>query len=181
LASTRIPGRVDSPILLQVPQVPRRRHDRLGRARRPLHSPGRRGRLADHAAGRALRDQRVFIILRHDPDLGRGRGGKGRRGGPRPITSTGPSPTSRAPWPPTSCMTARSASSSAVDNRTLKRLAYRPRPEPLPDGRGRRGLLPPLPRHPGAHGLTSGGVATDGSAQDPGPIAAVFGDVPHPV
>ena len=48
--------------------------------------------------------------LCHDPELGRGRGGKRHSGESPPLTSTGHSPTSRAISPLTSCMTARSVS-----------------------------------------------------------------------
>jgi len=76
---------------------------------RPL---GHRGRLTvSHRQLEPLARSPRVRPLRHDPELGRGRGGKRRRDRARPSTSTGHSATSRAPSRPTSCMTARSASS----------------------------------------------------------------------
>jgi hypothetical protein len=67
---------------------------------------------------------------------------------------------------------------SIVDNRTFKRLTYR--------------VLDHDPTHLDitaffrrfhaaltARGLTVKGITTDGSALYPGPIAAVFGEIPH--
>ena len=69
---------------------------------------------------------------------------------------------------------------SIVDNRTFKRLSYQ--------------VLDHAPTHKDieasfrrfhhaltARGLTVRGITTDGSALDPEPITAVFGDVPHQV
>ena len=106
-------------LLHPLPQVLQRRHDRPGRPRQPLHPtrhrrrrpPGHRGRLAvSHRQLDPLARSPRVRPLRHDPELGRGRG-KRRRDGSTPTTSTGHCRTSRATSPPTSCMTARSASS----------------------------------------------------------------------
>jgi len=104
---------------LALQRVLQRRHGRSGRSRQPLHSPrhrhrrpvGRRGwlTLSLRRLGPLVRSPRVRP-LRHDPELGRGRGGKRRRGGSKPSIGIGRSPTSRATSPPTSCMTGRSSS-----------------------------------------------------------------------
>ena len=84
-------------------------HPTRRRHRRP---PGHRGRLAvSHRQLEPLARSPRVRPLRHDPELGRGRGGKRRRDGSTPTTSTGRCRTSRATSPPTSCMTGRSASS----------------------------------------------------------------------
>jgi len=118
-AATRHRRALLAALLLALPQVLQRRHGRSGRPRQPLYSPrhrhrrpaGRRGRLtlSRRRLDPVARSPRVRP-LRHDPELGRGRGGKRRRGGSTPIIWTGHSRTSPALSPPTSCMTGRSAS-----------------------------------------------------------------------
>jgi hypothetical protein len=125
------------------------------------------------------RDHRVFVpyaTIRNWVEAG---GGKRRRGGSTPSTSTGPWPTSRAPSPPTSCMTALCIL-SIVDNRTFRRLTYRV----LDHDPTRADITAFFRRFRAAldvRGLTVAGITTDGSPLDPEPIAAVFGEVPHQV
>jgi hypothetical protein len=69
---------------------------------------------------------------------------------------------------------------SIVDNRTFKRLAYQVLdhdPTPTDITAFFRRFRVALD----ARGLTVCGITTDGSPLDPGPIAEVFGDVPHQV
>ena len=83
--------------------------------------------------------------LRHDPELGRGRGGKRRRGGSTPTISTGRSPTSRASSPSTSCMTGRSAScrssttAPSSGSPTKSSITTRPTRTSRPSSAGSRG------------------------------------------
>ena len=119
-------------LLLQVPQVLQRRHDRPGRPRQPLHPPGRRHRRPPGRRGRpALPHRRVGPLarpprvrpLRHDPELGRGRGGKGGAA----------DRTEHLDWALSDFSGYIAADElydgpfcilSIVDNRTFKRLAY---------------------------------------------------------
>src|SRR3954453_20089566 len=67
---------------------------------------------------------------------------------------------------------------SIVDNRTLKRLSYQVL-DHAPAHKDIEAFFRRFHRALSARGLTVKGITTDGSALYPGPIAAVFGEVPH--
>ena len=115
--------------------------------------------------------------LRHDPELGRGRGEKAARRIDADYLDWALSDFSGfiaadelydGPF----CIL------SIVDNRTFKRLAYQVLCHDPTHAR-HRGVLSPLPRGPETRRLTLQGITTDGSELYPEPIATVFGDVPH--
>jgi hypothetical protein len=69
---------------------------------------------------------------------------------------------------------------SIVDNGTFKRLAYQVRDHD-PTHVDITAFFRRFHRAVAARGLTVKGITTDGSALYPGPIAAVFGEIPHQV
>lgn len=69
---------------------------------------------------------------------------------------------------------------SIVDNRTYKRLAYHVLSR-APTARDVEAFFRRFQQALAARGLTLKGITTDGSALYPGPIAQVFGGVPHQI
>jgi hypothetical protein len=69
---------------------------------------------------------------------------------------------------------------SVVDNRTYERLAFHVL-RGAPTAKDVEAFFRCFEAALGPRGLTVRGITTDGSALDPEPIAAVFGDVPHQV
>jgi hypothetical protein len=69
---------------------------------------------------------------------------------------------------------------SVVDNRTFRRLAYRVLDHP-PKATDVTRFLKGFRKQLDGRGLTLGGITTDGSPLYPGPLALVFGGVPHQV
>ncbi len=67
---------------------------------------------------------------------------------------------------------------SIVDNRTFKRLSYQVL-DHAPAHKDIEAFFRRFHQALSARGLTVKGITTDGSALYPGPIAAVFGEVPH--
>ena len=150
-------------------------HPTRRRHRRPT---GHRGRFTvSHRQLEPLARSPRVRPLRHDPELGRGRGEKAARR----------IPTDYLDWALSDFSGYIAADElydgpfcilSIVDNRTFKRLAYQ--------------VLDHDPTHADieaffrrfqaalqARGLILKGITTDGSSLYPEPIATVFGDVPH--
>ena len=176
-------------LLLRVPQVLQRRHDRPGRPRQPLHPPRHRHRRPPGRRGRPALSRRQLDPLarpprlrplRHDPELGRGRGEKGGAA----------DPTEHLDWALSDFSGYIAADElydgpfcilSIVDNRTLQAARL---PGPRATTRRHRTSRRSSAASSAAleaRGLTVKGITTDGSALYPEPIATVFGDVPHQV
>ncbi len=130
--------------------------------------------------GPSARPSRVRPLC-HDPEPGRGRGGKRRRDGSTPSISTGPWPTSPAISPSRRGQATGPSALSIVDNRTFKRLTCQ--------------VLDHDPTHVDItaffgrfhRALTERGLTVKGSPPTarallyPEPIAAASAEIPHQV